>query len=59
MTISFKQLKDPMTGELSTTSIQYTDEQGTVWTVPLGVGHRFEQIYDQWLLDGNTVVPAS
>lgn len=59
MSISFQQLKDPFTGEISTTSILYTDEQATIWTVPLGVGHRFEVIYDDWLAAGNTPTAAS
>jgi hypothetical protein len=54
MTISFKQLKDPMTGEVSDKQIQYTDEAGTVWTVPLGAGHRFEAEYEAWVAAGNT-----
>jgi len=58
MTISFKQLRDPMTKEVSTSEIQYTDEQGTVWTVPLNVGHRFENIYSEWLAAGNVAAPA-
>lgn len=58
-TISFRYLKDPMTGQQSTTSILYTDEQGTVWTVPLGTGHRFEQVYDDWVAAGNTPLPAA
>jgi hypothetical protein len=50
----FQLIKDPFTGDISTKQILYTDPYGTVWTVPLGVGHRFEQIYDDWLAAGNT-----
>lgn len=57
--ISFQHLNDPMTGQVSTTSILYTDEQGTVWTVPLGAGHRFEDIYNEWVAAGNTAAPPS
>ena len=57
--ISFQYVKDPMTQVQSTTQILYTDESGTVWTVPLGVGHRFEQAYDDWLAAGNTTLPAA
>ena len=59
MTISFQYVKDPMTQQQSTTQILYTDDSGTVWTVPLGVGHRFEQVYDDWLAQGNTPAAAS
>jgi hypothetical protein len=57
MTISFRQLKDLMTGEVSDRQIQYTDEQGTVWTVPLGAGHRFEEAYEAWRAEGNVAAP--
>jgi hypothetical protein len=49
----FQLIKDPFTGDISTKQILYTDPYGTVWTVPLGVGHRFEQTYDDWLAAGN------
>jgi hypothetical protein len=59
MPISFKLLRDPMTGDISTTQFQYTDEQGTVWTVPIGAGHRFEtEVYAQWYAEGNRIEPA-
>lgn len=57
MTVSFKQLKDPMTQQVSDTMILMTDEQGVVWTVPLGAGHRFEQELEDWKAAGNTVLP--
>lgn len=57
--ISFRYIKDPLTGIDSTTSILYTDESGTVWTVPLGTGHRFEQVYDDWLAAGNNPLPSA
>lgn len=59
MTIAFQQLKDPMTGKVSTTQIAFTDEIGTVWTVPLGAGHRFEQQYEEWVAAGNKALPPS
>jgi hypothetical protein len=51
---AFKQLIDPVTKMVSTDYILYTDDEGTVWTVPLGKGHRFEDIYTSWLAEGNT-----
>jgi hypothetical protein len=56
-TLAFKQLRD-MTGAISTTQMQMTDEQGVVWTVPVGAGHRFEQQYEDWCAEGNTIEPA-
>jgi hypothetical protein len=58
MTIAFKQLRDPLTHEVSTTQLQYTDEQGVIWTVPIGAGHRFEQEYEEWCAQGNKIEPA-
>jgi hypothetical protein len=57
MTITFKQLRD-MDGSISTKQFQYTDEQGVVWTVPIGAGHRFEQEYEEWVAAGNKIEPA-
>lgn len=59
MTISFQQVKDPMTGNVSETQILYTDESGTEWTVPLGTGHRFEAVYDEWIAAGNVAAPPA
>lgn len=57
--ISFQYINDPMTGKVSDTMILYTDEQGTVWTVPLGAGHRFEDTYNEWTAAGNTALPPA
>jgi hypothetical protein len=61
----FKELRDPMTQEISTTTTTTTttmmlmlDEQGVVWTVPIGAGHRFEQQYEEWVAAGNTIEAA-
>jgi hypothetical protein len=53
MSISFKQVR-AIGGAVSTTTTLYTDEQGVMWFVPLGTGHRFEEIYNEWLAAGNT-----
>ena len=57
MDISFQQMKDPITGEVSKVIIKYVDESGNVWFVPLGAGHRFEDVYDKWLAAGNKPLP--
>lgn len=57
--ISFQQIKDPMTNEVRTDQILFTDESGTVWTVPLGAGHRFEDQYNEWVKAGNTALPPA
>jgi hypothetical protein len=44
-----------MDGVPSMDAIQFTDETGTVWTVPLGAGHRFETQFDEFLADGGIV----
>ena len=55
-TIQFKQLKD-LNGIVCTDVIEYTDEQGIVWSVPQT--HRFwTDIYEPWLAAGNTPSPA-
>lgn len=52
----FKQLKD-MLGAVMANMIEYTDENGQVWTVPQG--HRiWTEIYQPWLAAGNTPTPA-
>ena len=58
MAIYFKQLKDPLTREVSDKLVLYMDESGTIWTIPLGAGHRFEQEYEAWLAAGNEIIPA-
>jgi len=54
---TFKQLRN-LDGTVSTTTVQYTDDQGTIWTVPLGSGNRLETLMDAWIAQGNAVVPA-
>lgn len=53
----FQLMKDPLTGEVSTTMILYTDPTGAVWSVP--EGHRFWDLYQTWLSEGNTPLPAA
>lgn len=57
MTQQFRQLKEPISDNVLTDAIQYTDADGTVWFVPQG--HRFWASYEQWLSDGNTPLPAA
>lgn len=54
--MTFQQIIDPRTGEVSDAVILYTDENGTIWTVP--DGHRFWGIYQDWLAEGNSPKPA-
>ena len=42
-------------GNLSLDVIKYQDGDSTVWYVPLGAGHRFEDIFDAFLNEGGVV----
>lgn len=55
--IQFQQIKDPLTKEVVANTILYTDADGVVWTVPQG--HRFWDLYEQWLAQGNTPLQPS
>lgn len=44
-------------GQLDPTYIEYTDENGALWYVP--EGHRFWDLYQQWLSQGNTPLPTN
>ncbi|BDD93549.1 hypothetical protein PanNE5_29890 [Pandoraea sp. NE5] len=57
VTTQFQQMKDPITMEVQANVIRYTDDDGGVWTVPRG--HRFWDIYEQWLSAGNSPLPAA
>lgn len=54
--IRFAQYADP-DGAINPKFIYYFDEEGKQWTVPMGAGHRWEEMYDSWLAEGNTVEP--
>lgn len=53
--MTFSEMIDPFTGNISSTLILFTDDDGTVWTVPQG--HRFWALYEDWLAQGNTPMP--
>lgn len=55
--IQFRQLEDPVTQEVRSEAIQYSDAEGIVWTVPQG--HRFWGLYQDWLRQGNTPLPPN
>lgn len=55
--MNFQQVIDERTGQVSTFCVLYTDENGSVWTVPQG--HRFWDLYQEWLATGNTPLPAA
>jgi len=57
MSIQFKQVRG-IDGQVSAAVVQYTDESGAVWTVPLGCGNRLETLMNDWVSQGNTTVPA-
>lgn len=54
--MQFQLLIDQRTGEVSESTILYTDENGAIWTVP--EGHRFWNLYQDWLAEGNSPKPA-
>ncbi|CAJ2907567.1 Uncharacterised protein [Burkholderia pseudomallei] len=57
MAISFRQVKKFMSDDIDPDTIEYTDENGIVWTVPSM--HRFWiEIYEPWLAAGNAPLPA-
>lgn len=48
----FKQVKNPITGEVQGDLIEYHDDSGEIWVV--SEGHRFWDLYQEWLAEGNT-----
>ncbi len=56
MSILFQSMKD-IHGATRNDIVQYTDEDGFVWSVPQG--HRiWLEIYEPWLAAGNAPLPA-
>lgn len=55
--MTFQLYRSPFTGEVDPNVIIYTDEDGMVWNVP--EGHRFWFLYQDWLAEGNTPLPAA
>ena len=58
MSIKYKKYpKDPKTNKESN-SIQKTNEDGTILSIPLVVGNTDYQDYLEWVAEGNTADPA-
>jgi hypothetical protein len=54
--MKFSLVKNP-DGSISQDFILYEDESGTQWTVP--EGHRYWDMYQDWLAQGNTPNPPN
>ena len=54
--MNFQQFKDVI-GQIDPDMIWYTDDNGQRWSVPQG--HRFWLIYQEWIAQGDTPLPAS
>jgi hypothetical protein len=54
--MNFQIFVDPITGCVRDDMIWYVDESGQKWCVPQG--HRFWDLYQQSLKDGNEPLPA-
>lgn len=52
----FQQVKNIVTDEIDENVVSYTDDMGIMWSVP--AGHRYWDLYEQWLADGNVPLPA-
>lgn len=55
--MNFQEYVSPFTGQVDPQMICYTDEDGMRWSVPQG--HRFWDLYEQWLSEGNKPLPAA
>jgi hypothetical protein len=53
--MQFQQFKNS-SGLIEYQAVLYTDENGATWTVPFG--HRFWDLYQDWLAQGNTPLQA-
>lgn len=56
--IRYKHVYDSLKKEVSETSIDFFDMDGTKWNFTLGTGHRFEAEMNDWVAAGGVIEPA-